>query len=61
MKKIDLIMKKANYCEPGKITPCILGCPLNNNIPKFIDYIKKGKYKNAFEVLSETTVLSPLC
>ena len=61
MKKIELIMKKANYCEPGKVTPCVLGCPLNNNIPKFIDYIKKEKYKKAYEVLSETTVLSPLC
>lgn len=55
------IKEKAEYCLNCKNKPCTKGCPLKNNIPEFIKYIKEGRYKDAYGVLSETTVLSAVC
>lgn len=47
------------YCLNCKVKPCSnKGCPLNNNIPEFIH---EEDYKNAFEILCETTVLPAIC
>ena len=59
MEKIE---QKANYCLNCKIKPCSLkGCPLGNQIPDFISKIKEQKYKEAYEILSKTTVLPGVC
>ena len=59
MEKIE---EKANYCLNCKIKPCSLkGCPLENQIPDFISKIKEQKYKEAYEILSKTTVLPGVC
>ena len=56
------IKQKSEYCLNCKLKPCSLkGCPLNNNIPGFIKNIKEEKYQEAFEILSNTTVLSSIC
>jgi glutamate synthase (NADPH/NADH) small chain len=51
----------ANYCLGCINKPCSKGCPLNNNIPGFIQLIKEDKLKEAYELLSETTVLQSIC
>ena len=59
MKEIE---EKVNYCLNCKIKPCSQkGCPLNNNIPEFIKAVKEEKYKEAYKILSETTVLPGVC
>lgn len=59
MEKIE---EKVNYCLNCKIKPCSLkGCPLGNQIPDFISKIKEQKYKEAYEILSKTTVLPGVC
>ena len=59
MKEIE---EKINYCLNCKIKPCSLkGCPLENNIPEFIKAVKEEKYKEAYQILSETTVLPGVC
>ena len=56
------IREEANYCLNCKTRPCATnGCPLNNNIPEFINKIKEEKNKDAFEILEKTTVLSSIC
>ena len=56
------IEEKVNYCLNCKIKPCSQkGCPLNNNIPDFIMAVKEEKYKEAYKILSETTVLPGIC
>ncbi len=56
------IKQMSEYCLNCKLKPCSLkGCPLNNNIPEFIKYIKEEKFQEAFETLSNTTVLSSIC
>ena len=54
---MENINEKAEYCLNCKNRPCSLkGCPLNNNIPDFINEIKKQNYEKAYEILLETTV-----
>ena len=56
------IEEKINYCLNCKSKPCSLkGCPLNNNIPGFIQSLKQENYLEAYKTLLETTVLSGVC
>lgn len=50
-----------NYCLNCPTKPCRKGCPLENNIPDFIKAAKNQKFLDAFNILSETTVLSSIC
>ena len=50
-----------NYCLDCSTKPCKKGCPLENDIPKFIETSKNNDFLKAFSVLSETTVLSSIC
>lgn len=62
MKGINEIIDKANYCLGCKAKPCSTkGCPLNNDIPQFIEYIKQNNYYEAYKTLSSTTVLPGIC
>lgn len=55
------IIKKAEHCLGCKVKMCQKGCPLGNDITEFIRYVKEEKYKEAYEVLSNTTILQPIC
>lgn len=56
------IKEKVNYCLNCKMKPCSQkGCPLNNDIPEFIKAVKEEKYKEAYQILSKTTVLPGIC
>lgn len=56
------IEEKLNYCLNCKVKPCSKkGCPLHNNIPEFIESLKKEEYVEVYKILSETTVLSGIC
>lgn len=56
------IKEEVNYCLNCKTRPCsVKGCPLENNIPDFIKAIKEEKYKQAYEIVSKTTVLPGVC
>ena len=40
------LKQRSEYCLNCKLKPCSLkGCPLNNDIPTFINQIKEEKYK----------------
>ena len=59
---MEKIKEKVNYCLNCKIKPCsVKGCPLENNIPDFIRAVKEENYKQAYEILSKTTVLPGIC
>ena len=58
---LEEIKEQAEYCLNCKTKPCMKGCPLKNNIPDFIEYIKKEKYEDAFKVLSDTTIFESIC
>ncbi len=58
---MEEIKQKAEYCLHCKTEPCKKGCPLENNIPDFIEEVKKENIKSAYQILSKTTVLQPIC
>lgn len=59
---MENIKEKASYCLNCKVKPCsVKGCPLNNNIPAFIEKVKEEKFVEAYKILSETTVLPGVC
>lgn len=58
---LDEINEKAQYCLNCKNKPCKSACPLGNDIPAFIEKIKNNDFEGAFDVLLETTILSPIC
>ena len=56
------IKQKSEYCLNCKTKPCSQkGCPLENDIPAFIEKIKQEKYEEAYKILSKTTVLTAIC
>lgn len=62
MEAINEIINKANYCLGCKAKLCSTkGCPLNNDIPQFIDNIKQSNYYEAYKTLCNTTVLPGIC
>ena len=62
MENLEEVKEKSEYCLNCPVKPCSnKGCPLENNVPEFIKAIREENYKKAYEVLSETTVLQPIC
>ena len=55
------IIDKANYCLQCKNSPCRSGCPLGNNIPLIIKLFRENNYKEAYNILLETTCLPSVC
>mgnify|MGYP005806813863 FL=1 len=55
------ILEKAQYCLNCKNPLCRTGCPLGNHIPDFIAQLKEGNVQQAYEILTQTTVLSAVC
>ncbi|MBQ8891709.1 MAG: FAD-dependent oxidoreductase [Bacilli bacterium] len=55
------ILKKSLVCINCSNAPCKFGCPLGNDIPKFIKYVKVENYQKAYFELSKTTLLPSIC
>ncbi len=54
-------IKTIHNCEFCKKKPCLVGCPLDNDIPKAIQYINDEKYDKAYHTFLNTTVLMSIC
>ena len=62
MEKEKLEVKiAASKCETCVTKPCQIGCPLNIDIPEFIENVKNNNYGEAFKVLCKSTVLPSAC
>lgn len=55
------VKKAINECLNCKNPTCILGCPVHNNIPKFIELAKNNSIDEAYIELSKTTTLPSIC
>ena len=53
--------KEASRCLQCKNPLCVKGCPVNVDIPKFISYIKEGKYYMAIKTIKRTNNLPGVC
>lgn len=59
---MNTIQEKTEKCLNCKIKPCSnKGCPLGNNIPAFIKATKENNIKEAYKIISETSVLPGVC
>ncbi len=54
-------MAEASRCINCKNAKCITGCPVNINIPAFINEVKNGEFKKAFDILSCSSALPAVC
>ncbi|MDO4622880.1 MAG: NADPH-dependent glutamate synthase [Eubacteriales bacterium] len=54
-------MEEAVRCLGCKKPKCSEGCPVSINIPGFIEQVKAGDFKKAYEVISESSALPAVC
>ena len=54
-------MCEATRCINCKNAQCIKGCPVAINIPAFIEQVKCGDFKKAYEIISESSALPAVC
>ena len=52
---------EAKRCIQCKHHPCIGGCPVDIDIPRFIHHIAEGEFEEAAHVLAEYTTLPAVC
>ena len=52
---------EASRCLNCKNPRCVQGCPVNIQIPKFIQQVKEGNIDKAGEIIRETSMLPSVC
>ncbi len=57
----ELARREAMRCLQCKKAPCIKGCPVEINIPGFIEAILDGDYRKSIGIIKETNVLPAVC
>ena len=57
----QVAIDEAMRCLGCKNAPCVSGCPVNISIPDFISEIKKGDFKGAYQIISESSSLPAVC
>ena len=48
----EMAMAEAKRCLHCKNKPCVSGCPVNVQIPDFIEKIAEGKFEEAYKIIS---------
>lgn len=54
-------LESIKNCELCDNKPCLVGCPLDNDIPAFIKALANNNVQEAYKILTETTVLMSIC
>ncbi|MCH5155373.1 MAG: NADPH-dependent glutamate synthase [Clostridiales bacterium] len=52
---------EAERCLNCKNKPCVSGCPVNRDIPEFIQKVKDGDFLGAYKVLEKSGPLAAVC
>lgn len=58
---LEQAIDEANRCLNCKHKPCISGCPVEINIPKFIDEIRNGDFEKSYNTILESSTLPAIC
>lgn len=61
MELIEQIKEKAKYCLNCKHKPCQKACPMQTEIPAFIEKLKEGSIEEAYKILLDNNIFSPIC
>lgn len=57
----EMAKEEATRCLHCKHKPCVNGCPVNVNIPDFIEKVKEGEFEEAYRIISLTSSLPAVC
>ncbi len=57
----DEAMEEAARCLNCKNAKCMTGCPVNIEIPRFIEQVKDGNFEKAAQVIGESSSLPAVC
>jgi glutamate synthase (NADPH/NADH) small chain len=57
----DLAILEASRCIQCKNPACVKGCPVEVQIPEFIDLVRQGKFIEAARKIKETNALPAVC
>ena len=57
----EMAINEAKRCLHCKNRPCVAGCPVNVQIPEFIQLVGEGKFKEAYLKIAETNSLPAVC
>ena len=52
---------EAERCLQCRRPLCVMGCPIGNDIPRFIDLLHQKKYEAAYWVIRETSSMPSVC
>ena len=58
---LEQAINEANRCLDCKNKPCMAGCPVNIDIPKFISFVKTGDIEAAYQTIKEQNSLPAVC
>ena len=62
MKNIEEINELAGWCLNCKMKPCSKnGCPMQTDIPEFIQKIKQNELEEAYKILIDNNIFSHVC
>lgn len=56
-----MALEEASRCLKCKHQPCVAGCPVNVQIPQFIDLVNQGDFLGAYAKIRETNALPAVC
>lgn len=57
----ELAMEEAKRCLDCKHSPCIAKCPVQIQIPKFIQKVAEGDFEAAYQIISQDSSLPAVC
>ncbi|HOJ49187.1 MAG TPA: NADPH-dependent glutamate synthase [Spirochaetota bacterium] len=57
----ELAKAEADRCLQCPTKPCVSGCPVNINIPKFIKFLRDGDIKSSYLTIREDNFLPSVC
>lgn len=57
----EMAIEEATRCLHCKHKPCVSGCPVNVNIPDYIEKVKDGDFEEAYRIISLTSSLPAVC
>ncbi len=57
----QVAVAEAQRCLNCKNAPCVAGCPVNVNIPRFLSYVKEGDFASAYATIRESSSLPAVC
>jgi glutamate synthase (NADPH) small chain len=58
---VAMAIAEAERCILCKNRPCVAGCPVEIDIPTFVQQVARGDFTSAFRTLSEKNVLPAIC